>query len=534
MDHITQLYQNRAKVLQEEVTRLEALLEAMVVAPPISVSSGWSKEKAARDQRIKDQKAAADTAAALAKAEKDKEAKAIAEHPIGAPIVGALKSTGEAIGNIGNYLDNPYLKYGLGGLVTWGLATPRWSVNPEKAGKLTSIFSDQQVDQRTGEAIQGIFKKKPEPLGRGFIARMVNNARNASRLKDVVKQKTDAEALEAATKQSAEEAAAKVKEAERLLRVERQKQTILRMAAATKEGEIDPIHGLLRRGDIPRGRVTSFQPGGRAKIAAYFESIGEPMEPEAIEMLSPKPYEPHVNLRLSMGVPTPEDIKLLGQTAKDLATSQGAKDLAMTGKEVADRSVLARGARALGTPAKVARILPVAGAVLSTPDAIRRAKEGDSVGSIGAIAQNFDPTGTIPWAMHMKDTLEQRAKEASTLQRSAQGGTDAVEDWFARPFMDSSMTGRGSNVRQVVQPGEVSPARANYSDVVVAGSVEAPTKGAPTAIQITPEQAREMANPSGAETPTAARDELQAQKEADRQRRLRELRAQRITPSMKM
>ena len=29
MDHITQLYQNRAKVLQEEVTRLEALLEAV-------------------------------------------------------------------------------------------------------------------------------------------------------------------------------------------------------------------------------------------------------------------------------------------------------------------------------------------------------------------------------------------------------------------------------------------------------------------------------------------------------------------------
>ena len=82
MDHITQLYQNRAKVLQEEVTRLEALLEAMVDVPPISVSSGWSKEKAAREQRMQDQQAAVDTAEALAKAEKDKKAKAIEENPI--------------------------------------------------------------------------------------------------------------------------------------------------------------------------------------------------------------------------------------------------------------------------------------------------------------------------------------------------------------------------------------------------------------------------------------------------------------------
>ena len=232
-------------------------------------------------------------------------------------------------------------------------------------------------------------------------------------------------------------------------------------------------------------------------------------------------------------------------TAVAAEITQDAEKVSMRGKQVsgkvaqladtaAENSALTKTSKAVGIPGKVAKAVPFVGAVLSAPDAIRRAEEGDYAGAVGAVASNFDPTGTIPWAMHTKDTLEQRAKEATTLQRSAQGGTDALEDWFARPFMDSSMTGKGSNVRQVVQPGEVSPARAKYSDVVVAGSVEAPTKGAPTAIQITPEQAKEMANPSGAETPTAARDELQAQKEADKQRRLKELRAQRITPSMKM
>ena len=221
-----------------------------------------------------------------------------------------------------------------------------------------------------------------------------------------------------------------------------------------------------------------------------------------------------------------KDAEKVGMTGKQVSSK--AAELADTAVE---KSALTKTGKAVGIPGKVAKALPIAGAVLSAPDAIRRAEEGDYAGAVGAFASNFDPTGTIPWAMHTKDTLEQRAKEATTLQRSAQGGTDALEDWFARPFMDSSMTGKGSNVRQVVQPGEVSPARAKYSDVVVAGSVEAPTKGAPTALQITPEQAREMANPSGAATPTAARDALQAQKEADREKRIR---AQRITPTMKM
>lgn len=211
-----------------------------------------------------------------------------------------------------------------------------------------------------------------------------------------------------------------------------------------------------------------------------------------------------------------KDAEKVGMTGKQVSSK--AVELADTAVE---KSALTKTGKAVGIPGKVAKALPIAGAVLSAPDAIRRAKEGDYVGAVGTVASNFDPTGAIPWAMHTKDTLEDRAKQATTLRRSAQGGTDALEDWFARPFMDSSMTGKGSNVRQVVQSGEISPARAKYSDVVVAGSVDAPTKAAPTSVQVTPDQEKEMANPSSSATPTAARDALQAQKEAEREKRIR-------------
>jgi hypothetical protein len=221
-------------------------------------------------------------------------------------------------------------------------------------------------------------------------------------------------------------------------------------------------------------------------------------------------------------------------TAVATEITQDAEKVSMRGKQVsgkvaqladtaAENSALTKTSKAVGIPGKVAKAVPFVGAVLSAPDAIRRAKEGDYVGAVGTMASNFDPTGAIPWAMHTKDTLEDRAKQATTLQRSTQGGTDALEDWFARPFMDSSMTGKGSNVRQVIQSGDVSPAREKYSDVVVAGSVKAPTKTVPASIQVTIDQAKEMVNPSSSATPTAARDALQATKaaELDREKRIR-------------
>jgi hypothetical protein len=75
MDHITKLYQNRAKVLQEEVNRLEGLLEAVVDAPPIDL----------RGQRLQ-----AQAAAAKLEAEEQAKAKAAADAEI--------KKTEEAVG----------------------------------------------------------------------------------------------------------------------------------------------------------------------------------------------------------------------------------------------------------------------------------------------------------------------------------------------------------------------------------------------------------------------------------------------------
>lgn len=492
MDHITQLYQNRAKVLQEEVTRLEALLEAMV-APPrpkgASLGAADAGEQAdiAKQEALAAARAQADAAAEIKKTEDAK--KAIEENPISGRITQAHDAIVDATYRGLAPIKDNYGKI-IGGAVALDFLGHLGKNYSQKAGKNLPI---------TSKVLQAAWESTPMA--------------QAVRLK--AERAIEAERIAKATRD-----ANVAKLQHQALNVHGEGLELAGTGARAQRLPYDPAEAVL----FPNRPAGAGAPKPNTKAAA-FEMVsrvvppGEQMNPEVVQRILTGNYSYPAMLA------DPDVLK---------AGLEGAKDLAMTGKEVADRSVLARGARAFGTPAKVARILPVAGAVLSTPDAIRRAKEGDSVGSIGAIAQNFDPTGTIPWAMHMKDTLEQRAKEASTLQRSAQGGTDAVEDWFARPFMDSSMTGRGSNVRQVVQPGEVSPARANYSDIVVAGSVEAPTKGAPTAIQITPEQAREMANPSGAETPTAARDELQAQKEADRQRRLRELIAQRITPSMKM
>ncbi len=85
MDHITQLYQNRAKVLQEEVTRLEALLEAVVVPPRPkgrSLSALHAAEQAdiAKQEAQAEAKAQADAAAEIKKTEDAK--KAIEENPI--------------------------------------------------------------------------------------------------------------------------------------------------------------------------------------------------------------------------------------------------------------------------------------------------------------------------------------------------------------------------------------------------------------------------------------------------------------------
>lgn len=103
MDHITQLYQNRAKVLQEEVYRLEKLLEAVK-----DIELGNIEE--VPPSRSRELSVPIDSEAKKKK-EKDERAYELAkeQYPIGAPIVGALKSTGEAIGVVGSTIkEHPF------------------------------------------------------------------------------------------------------------------------------------------------------------------------------------------------------------------------------------------------------------------------------------------------------------------------------------------------------------------------------------------------------------------------------------------
>jgi ribosomal protein L12E/L44/L45/RPP1/RPP2 len=194
MDHITKLYQNRAKVLQEEVNRLEGLLEAVVDAPPIKMSQRTRNEAASNAKAAADAQAAA-KAAADAEIKKTEEAKKDIEER---PILGRISKAHDDLVSgyyrgVANIKNNPYFDIAktLGlGMGVWGVASPRLSVNPENAGKWYSIFKNQGVDQLSGEPVQGIFKKTPEILGRGFLTRELpylgTEARNEKRLEKVV------------------------------------------------------------------------------------------------------------------------------------------------------------------------------------------------------------------------------------------------------------------------------------------------------------------------------------------------------------
>jgi len=333
MDHITKLYQNRAKVLQEEVNRLEGLLEAVVDAPPIKMRQGV-KNEADANAKADVQAQAAAKAAADAEIKKTKEARKDIEER---PILGRIAQTHDDLVNgvyrgVANIKNSPYFdiakKIGLGAGI-YGLLTPRWSINPENAGKMTSIFADQAVDQLTGHPIQEIIKKKPEILGRGWLARAINDRRNTNRLENIVQQTAAADAAEAAKKAANETALERT-----------QKNLINRTANNIQPGEVGPSGELLRDPNLKIGEKGSMKDAGidvvreRVKAATETESgvKGGRLTAGAEKMLRQK----NSPVLRSIGAITPDDIA---------AAEQGVEDLAMTGKEVGRRTAqLARGA----------------------------------------------------------------------------------------------------------------------------------------------------------------------------------------------
>jgi hypothetical protein len=316
MDHITKLYQNRAKVLQEEVNRLEALLEAMVAAPPIKMS-----------QRTRNEDASNAKAAADAEIKKTEEARKDIEER---PILGRISKAHDDIvsglySGIANLKKNAYFDiattYGLPAVGIWGLLTPRWSVDPKNAGKMTSIFKDQAINQITGEPVQGMFKKSAEFGGRGWLARLITDARNEKRLEKVVQQRTAAEVAEAARK-AAEEA--------KLTRT--QKTEIIKNAGNIKPGQLGPNGELLRDPNLAIGQEGSMLDAGRdlvrERVKSSTESLsgvkGGRLTTDAEKMLRTK----QAKVLKSIGTITPEDVEM---------ALQGAKDVAMTGREVAGK-----------------------------------------------------------------------------------------------------------------------------------------------------------------------------------------------------
>ncbi len=129
---------------------------------------------------------------------------------------------------------------------------------------------------------------------------------------------------------TAEEAAkAALELAADIAKSEKQSQTALRIAKEIKPGDMDPTLGILRRpeSEIPVGKVGSLTPAGREKIAQVLQSTGEDLTSATKELIRAKPGETHKYLK-SAGAITPEDIEM---------GLKGAKDIAMTGKEVAGK-----------------------------------------------------------------------------------------------------------------------------------------------------------------------------------------------------
>lgn len=133
------------------------------------------------------------------------------------------------------------------------------------------------------------------------------------------------------------------------------------------------------------------------------------------------------------------------------------------------KSSTTKALQSIGVGPGVAGKLPLIGAALSVPEAIQKAEKGDYAGSVGSIVQNFSvPTA---WAMQTKSGLEQYAQDTTSLRRSASGKAE-LPFWMRGGALETMLGAgqEGSNVRKVVRAGSVSPERAKYSDIVVAGS----------------------------------------------------------------
>jgi len=333
MDHITQLYQNRAKVLQEEVTRLEALLEAVK-----DIELGNTEDVSVSSSR--------EISASAAGSEKKKEPVASV---YGQPVSAEDIAQQEPIKN--------------------ALYTAATVIPFTAASALLADFMGGKVGRIAAKA------------GENFPA-----------TSKIVK--SGLEYLPAARK--AREAAEKADELLTDNQIKIMTQHTSNIPPGTSDAKGNPIRSSTATGGI-------LSPVGQALG-------GEAAEKITGQSLTPKARQAMTQLR-SIGAITPEDIA---------AVKQGAKDIAMTGKEVGKRtSDLARGA--LGAAGKGLKIVD------AITDPLSAAGEAIGLSSLSAVAPEV--VGGLALAPLAIGAFTSEAGKGSDIVAPTEEEIKAREDW---------------------------------------------------------------------------------------------------------
>jgi hypothetical protein len=326
MDHITQLYQNRAKVLQEEVNRLEKLLKE-VAEPPVDMAELARKAKEKKIKEIQDAEDAQDKQDALDKAKAEQEAKFAEEHPVyafGNKVGEVAKSAAETGTSVGSFaIDNPITTGGIALAGLLGLDLLRGQVQRKtsllgKALPTTAQLAGKTIE-KTGEWWN---KSKIE-------AAKAEKAAEAQRLAD------------------AAEKIRQTKLAGEMGEINNYSANVDRMPGGRLP--FDPNDPAVEGRPAGKGAPTPKTRPGAYEAARLPGGPGVPLEPESIARIQRGGYSYPAMLA------DPDVLK---------AGLEGAKDIAMTGKEVAGKVVKAATTPLPGSSSAIASGLAYGGAQL--------------------------------------------------------------------------------------------------------------------------------------------------------------------------
>lgn len=421
MDHITQLYQNRAKVLQEKVNHLEKLLKE-VAEPPVDMAELARKAKEKKIEEIQDEedKQAEQDAKDKAKAEAD--AKWDAEHPVAKyakDVVETGKEAGETIGGIGSWVgENPLsaAALGVGGLLGLDLLRGQVQRKSSLLGKALPTTADL-----AGKAI--------EKTGEWW---------NKSKIEA-------AKAAKAAETQRLANAAEQIRQnklAGEMGEINNYSANVDRMPGGRLP--FDPNDPVVEGRPAGKGAPTPKTRAGAYEAARLPGGPGVPLESEAVARIQRGGYSYPAMLS------DPDVLK---------AGLKGAKDIAMTGKEVARKVVRAATTPLPGSSSAVASGLAYAGAGLA---------------------------GTLAGEYLVKPAAE-KAGVFKAVESGTRSALTASPDWVAK-VADPALGAAQSAIQFGLDPiGSVASAMGSGFEEKQRKEFEAMLKaGKPSAVRITP------------------------------------------------